>query len=239
MDGAAKLSSLASLRSGAGIVNLFLPEDLEYSSQSFPYEIIKLFWSREKIDEAVLFSDRASAVFVGPGMGRNKDVLEFLSLLFPKIKKPCVIDADALYFYADARCGYPDGSIITPHNGEMARLLKRDDFSHDDCQQYVNRKNIVLVLKGAPTFIFAKGKKPIAVPYGDPGMATAGSGDVLTGILASLLAQGLSNYESAILGVHIHCFAGEYAALHKTSYGMTASDLIDALPSIFKEIVNR
>jgi NAD(P)H-hydrate epimerase len=234
MDGAAKLSSLACLRAGAGIVKLFLQEELEYSSQNFPYEVIKLFWSKERILDVIEIVEKSHSVFIGPGMGRDKDVLEFFASFFTKVNKPCVIDADALYFYADSRASYPEGSIITPHKKEMARLLKMDEFSLDDCQQYVNRREVILVLKGAPTFILVKGKKPVVVPYGDPGMATAGVGDVLTGILAALIAQGLSSYDAALLGVHLHAFAGELAAFNKTSYGMIASDVIEALPNIFK-----
>jgi len=236
MDGAAKLASLASLRSGAGIVKIFLPEELEYSSQNFPYEVVKLFWSKDRLDEILAILEKANALFIGPGMGRENEVLEFLSKLCPKVKKPCVIDGDALYFYANSRISYPENSIITPHSGEMKRLLQQEEFSHEDCQQYVNKKEIILVLKGAPSFIFAKGKKPLIMPYGDAGMATAGSGDVLTGILAALLAQGLSSYDAAILGVHLHAFAGEIAAKIKTSYSMIASDIIDYLPEVLKNL---
>jgi NAD(P)H-hydrate epimerase len=105
------------------------------------------------------------------------------------------------------------------------------------CQEYSDRKNVTLVLKGGPTFIFHPGNRTFVNPFGDPGMATAGSGDVLTGLLAALLAQGVPSKEAALLGVYLHGRAGEYAASKKTSYCMIASDIIDYFSNSFKELL--
>jgi len=107
------------------------------------------------------------------------------------------------------------------------------------CQAFATSKQVTLVLKGAPTKIFSPDQSVIIVARGDPGMATAGAGDVLTGVLAALLAQGLSPKEAAVLGVYFHARAGELAAAEKTSYCMIASDLIDKLPEVFQEVSSR
>ncbi len=114
---------------------------------------------------------------------------------------------------------------------EEEKLLER-------CQGYVDKHHVVLILKGAPTYIFSAEHLPIIVPFGDPGMATAGSGDVLTGIVAALLAQGQSLLEASVLGVTLHALAGEAAAIEKTSYSYSASDLIEYLPEAFKHFTN-
>jgi NAD(P)H-hydrate epimerase len=107
------------------------------------------------------------------------------------------------------------------------------------CQQYAEEHSTTLILKGAPTFIFHPGMPIFANPTGDPGMATAGSGDVLTGLLASLLSQGLSCHEAALLGVYLHGMAGELAAEEsKTSYGMMATDLIKQFASAYAILQN-
>jgi NAD(P)H-hydrate epimerase len=123
----------------------------------------------------------------------------------------------------------------------MQRLL--DKPSNDEreflqqCQKYAESKKITLVLKGAPTFVFHEQCPPLIILRGDPGMATAGSGDVLTGILGGLLAQGLKTQAAAVLGVFLHGFAGEKAAQAKTPYCMIASDIIDHLPAAFQHIM--
>jgi NAD(P)H-hydrate epimerase len=127
--------------------------------------------------------------------------------------------------------------------GEMQRLLKLKKTPKlsmeflDNCQEFCNKKNITLVLKGGPSFIFHPGEQVIVNITGDPGMATAGSGDVLTGLIASLLAQGLSTYDASVLGVFLHGLAGEHAAFELTSRGLLASDIIYRYPEAFKFII--
>jgi NAD(P)H-hydrate epimerase len=108
-------------------------------------------------------------------------------------------------------------------------LLKR-------CVEFADEKGIILILKGAPTLVFSPDQLPFILDRGDPGMATAGSGDVLTGIIAAMLAQGKAPLEAALLGVTLHGLSGEVAAQKKTSYGYTAGDLIDCLPDAFRLI---
>ena len=154
------------------------------------------------------------------------------------IEVPCVIDADALYFLSKhPSLKLPSDCILTPHHEEMKRILQGEDPSQEACQRYVEDKKVTLVLKGAPTFIFQPGQIPLIIPRGDPGMATAGTGDVLTGILGGLLAQKVPCFEAAQLGVYLHAVAGESAAMEMTSYCMIASDLIAHLPNAFLEIM--
>jgi NAD(P)H-hydrate epimerase len=182
----------------------------------------------------------SSACFIGPGIGRTPEASELITAVLPKIRRPCVIDADALRIIAEEKLVPPKHAILTPHTGELIHLLKLSapmpstiEFLKT-CQEYAKAHHITLVLKGGPTFIFHE-KEPIQVnPHGDPGMATAGSGDVLTGLISALLAQGLTPQQAASLGVYLHGVAGEYAAAEKTSYCMIATDIISYFPQAFK-----
>ncbi len=237
-SGAAKLSSLSALRSGAGIVSLFYskealgpcdPEIIQRPLATLPDEI-----------------PRAAALLIGPGLGRDTKAQTQIRHILKKNTLPAVIDADALFFLSKnpsftLKSILP---ILTPHQAEMLALLKRktrfenDQAFHTACQEFTDRKKVILVLKGAPTWIFSPGNIPFVSPFGDPGMATAGSGDVLTGIIGGLLAQKCHPLQAALLGVGLHGIAGEYAALSKTSYGLIASDIIEALPEAFQELLD-
>lgn len=239
MGGAAKLSSLAALRSGAGMVRLFYPEDAEEEMENAPMELIREKRDRNKVLEA---QEKAKAFFIGPGLGRSDDTASFLKEILPKINKPCVLDADALFFLSEhLDIQLPEKCIITPHIQEMMRLLKIQDADpftfHRHVQEFSEKHQLITVLKGAPNFIFCPGDLPLVMYRGDPGMATAGTGDVLTGIIAALLAQGLDSYHAAILGSFLHALAGEKSARTKTSYSLIASDLLLSLPSAFKAIL--
>jgi len=237
MTGALKLSGLGALRTGAGIVKLFYPPDAEMENSHS--ELICNPWNYENLEEE---KKRARALFVGPGMGRSERTFEFLKKELPQIDKPCVIDADGLFFLSKfPQTELPKETIITPHMQEMARLIpdapKEPLLFHRSVMEYAKRKNVTVVLKGAPTFVFSPGVLPLIIPRGDPGMATAGTGDVLTGMIAALLSGGLSTYHAAIVGVYIHALAGEKASRAKTSYGVIASDLIEKIPSVLKQII--
>lgn len=240
MPGAAILSSTAALRGGAGIVRLLHPIGMEAELASSPHELIKLPYQFDEHEKIIETLNAAKATFLGPGIGRNSAVRTLLQNIFPRLEKPCVIDADALTIIAEDKLSVPKGAILTPHVGEMIRLLKISvprpstmEFL-ETCQEYVDKKNTTLILKGGPSFIFHPGKPIVVNPYGDPGMATAGSGDVLTGLVAALLAQGLTQYNAAKLGVFLHGISGENAAKKETSYCMIASDIITHFPDGFR-----
>jgi hydroxyethylthiazole kinase-like uncharacterized protein yjeF len=235
MSGAAHLSSYAALRSGCGLMRLFHLMGME--TTGFPPEIMKL-----ELHHAKYFLEeqkRADSCYIGPGLGQSKEIFRLLKGLVPKIEVPCVIDADGLNFLAEyPATKLPNRCVLTPHRREMERLLGREIHSdrelHAACKEFATRRGVTLVLKGSPTILFFSDALPIVVDRGDPGMATAGAGDVLTGIIASLLAQKLSPKKAATLGVTLHALAGEYAALTRSSYSMVASDIIEGLAEAFK-----
>jgi len=243
MAGAAMLASYASLRAGAGIVRLLHPEDIRIELSKSLKELLKVSYQAKlnsKLRNELLNIINASkAAVIGPGLSCSKETRLLFKDILPRIECPVVLDADALTLLAEEKCDLPSQTLITPHTGEMARLLGMKkappvslDFL-DKCQAFAEEKKVSIVLKGAPTFILRPDKVPFVCIKGDPGMATAGSGDVLAGILGSLLAQGLSLRDAALLGVHLHGLAGEEAAKEKTSYSMIASDIIEKLPAIY------
>jgi hydroxyethylthiazole kinase-like uncharacterized protein yjeF len=243
MPGAAILSSLAALSSGAGIVRLLYPEDMEMNLVAGPLELLRMPYAYDTkgIEIIVETMNQASATLVGPGLGVTPETRKMLREVMPRLTKPCVIDADALTIMAEEKIPFPANTILTPHTGEIRRLLQVDyvDLEMDffkKCQVYATEQRVTLVLKGGPTFIFHPNQTMQVNPRGDPGMATAGSGDVLTGILASLMAQGLSPQNAAALGVYLHGVSGEFAAGQLTSYCMLASDIINYLPDAFRPI---
>lgn len=240
MPGAALLASFSALRAGAGIVRLFHPPGMEAELSAAPYELIREGWDSKKMGRLEKEAERAKTVLIGPGIGRTPTAKKMLHQILKKIALPMVIDADALFFLAEN----PDwklskGSIVTPHHGEMNLLLARfksekKNGMFEQCQAFAQEKKATVILKGAPTIIFHPGTTPLIITRGDPGMATAGSGDVLTGIIAGMLAQGLDPRTAAALSVYLHGRSGEMAASFMTSYCMTASDLIEFLPDSFE-----
>ncbi len=235
MPGAALLCCMGALRGGAGIVRLFHDEEMTLQLAAAPWEIIKepLSSLHEILEEAA----RAGSMLIGPGLGRGGDVARFFCKLLDKIEIPLVIDADGLYILSkNPEQKIPQGSILTPHRGELATLLGHSTFDVEAIhltQAYVEKKGVTLICKGAPTFVFHPGEKPLVLPVGDPGMATAGAGDVLTGIVAAMLAAKLKPRDAAIAAVCLHGSAGEIAASEKSSRAMIASDILDALPKVF------
>lgn len=239
MPGAAILSATAALRGGAGIVRLLHPKGMEVQLAGSLPELIKSAYDLNDISFLAENMNKASATFIGPGLGRDPDTFKMLAQLLPLLTKPCVIDADALNMLAHMDVSLPPDVILTPHRGEMDRLLHISDNPAvtidylQRCRSFAKQKAATLVLKGGPSFIFHDDAAIAVNPRGDPGMATAGSGDVLTGLLAALLAQGLSPQHAAHLGVYIHAVAGEFAAGEYTSYCLIASDIMYRFPEGF------
>lgn len=236
MAGAGILASSAALRSGAGIVRWFYPPEAEAFAAAAPWEIMK----EPFLDEHDFFKelDRAKALVIGPGMGREKSELKKIKSILHRSQIPCVIDADALFFLAKSPSfSLPPVSLLTPHKKELSRLLEAHSLLKQGflsgCQTFAKKKKTTLLVKGAPNFLFSPDSIPLILPVGNPGMATAGSGDVLSGLLAGLLAQGLPVEQAALLGCFLHGKAGDLAALEKTLFCMTASDLLNALPKAF------
>jgi NAD(P)H-hydrate epimerase len=243
MPGAAILSSTAALRGGAGIVRLLYPEGMRSELNTAPFELICTSYTPNEHEKILELMNRASAVYVGPGLGQSRETKELLHKLLPLITKPCVIDADALNFIANEEIKLPPQTVLTPHHGEMMRLLQSDEklrLTPESIKRVLDfaiKKQVTIVLKGAPTFILKEGSPIFVNHVGDPGMATAGSGDVLTGLIAALLSQGCSTIDAASLGIYLHGRSGEYAAEDMTSYCMCASDILYRFPEAFKELI--
>ncbi len=240
MPGAPIMSSFTALRAGAGIVRLLHPAGMESELAFAPYEVIRQGYKEGDIHTVLEAFERAAALFIGPGLGTSHAALKLLKKVLPAIDRPCVIDADALTLIAHHSLPIPPEVVLTPHHGEMKRLLKVEGTIpfHEllqKSQEYVDAHQVTLILKGAPTFVLHPGLKPHLCAHGDPGMATAGSGDVLTGIVAAFLAQIGDPLKAALLSVQAHALAGEYAADELTSYCMTATDITEALPLVFRE----
>ena len=242
MFGAAKLTTEACLRTGAGIVKLFCSKEIYSNPSACIPEIVKLkVESKEDVPDNVL--KQSKSLLLGPGLGQEKKTEEILRTILNQTQKPLVLDADGINLYAKSNYKLHENVLMTPHLGEMKRLLgeelKKSPHWIKQVLNYVKSKNISLILKGAPSFVFFKSGEIKVCPWGDPGMATAGSGDVLSGILAALLAQGLSVENTAILGVYIHSRAGEIAAKKLSSHCVIASDITNNISHVFQEILRQ
>lgn len=237
MPGAALLAAEAALRCGAGIARLFHTGEWHPLEMGGMHELVTAPWEEKEYGHLL---EAGGALLVGPGLGRSAEVGKRLAALLPLSRGPTILDGDALYFLAQKACLPPKGALLTPHTGEMRRLLGDVPSREIDppflqaCQEYVDRYEVILILKGVPTFVFEPGiTPPFVMDRGDPGMATAGSGDVLAGFLGALVAGGMSLLSAAQLGILLHALAGEEAARTKSSYSLIASDLIAELPKLF------
>lgn len=250
MTGATYLSSMAALRTGSGLVYSIVPDSLkEVLSIKLTEAIIKPVEDRstghftmDSFQQIINIIEDMDAIAVGPGIGVDEERLELIRRILLEYKKPVILDADGINLISmeptilSNRQGY---TIITPHPGELSRLL---GVSIEDIQKErveyskltSNKYNIITVLKGANTLV-ADGKGRIYTnPTGNPGMATAGSGDVLTGMITSFIGQGIDPYKGAMLGVYCHGVAGDLASKDKGEYGMIARDILDNIPYSLK-----
>ncbi|MDP8215839.1 MAG: NAD(P)H-hydrate dehydratase [Candidatus Kaelpia imicola] len=254
MSGAAILASLASLRSGAGLVYLGIPQGLSNIVQEKLTEVITIPLKETKSGSISLSALRqirpllkkADLVLVGPGLSQNKQTKNLVRRLIAEVKKPIILDADGISsFKRKARLlkkRKATSLILTPHLGEFSTIskIKIDKIKKDRegiAKDFAKKFNLTLVLKGHNTLVVSPYGDSYINDSGNPGMATAGSGDVLSGVIASLRAQGLSDYEASSLGVYIHGRAGDLAQEKKTSLSLIASDIIYFLTSVFKELI--
>lgn len=241
--GAAVLSSKACLKAGAGLLTAHIPKcGYDILQTSLPEAMVMTDFNSSfntKIEDDLLKYD---AIGIGPGTGTAPETTTLLYEVFDTYKNPMVIDADALNILAvqkDLQKIIPAGSILTPHPKEFERLFGSSKNDFDRIQlaaEKAKELNCVIVLKGHHSFIASPDTKGFFNNTGNAGMATAGSGDVLTGILTGLIAQGYSSTEAAILGVYVHGRAGDYAAKQESMEAMIAGDIINHLGNAFLEI---
>lgn len=231
--GAAILTAHAALKSGAGLVRHYCEEGLEALVTNMAPEVIR---TRRTVEEITQEAPKIKCLVVGPGLGREEKTKEFLDKLYQVGDFPLVIDADALYFFENL----DRDAVLTPHRGELCRLLKVDSTIGDielleKAHAFAKEKKLTIVCKGAPTTIVSFEGHKIVIPYGNRGMASGGMGDALAGIIGSLIAQGKTPHEGAVLGAALHALAGDQAAQLVSEASLTASDLINALPRLFQE----
>ncbi len=242
MMGAAVLAAKGCLRTGVGKLTCYIPKTgNEIMQTSIPEAMCSISGFKDYIEITEGLSIY-NAIGVGPGIGLYESHSHLLQNILSQTKKPMVIDADAITMLAQNKellNPIPPYSILTPHPKEFERLFGKtaNDFETLKLvQQKAKEYKLIIVLKGHHTFIATPGGKGFFNSTGNAGMATGGSGDVLTGILTSLLAQGYGEVEAAILGVYLHGMAGDIAANKFSEEGMIAGDIADCLGEAFKKI---
>ncbi len=252
MTGAASLTALSALRVGAGLVTLGVPEDLNPILETKLTEVMTLplpqskdkTLCREGFEKIKDFSQKCKAMAIGPGISSTKQTKELISTIIDQLDIPLVIDADGINVLAGELCllkKYKAPLIITPHPGEMSRLVGAsvEEIQKDRIgftMALARRIGAIVVLKGARTVIANKEGNSWVNLTGNPGMATGGSGDILTGIIGGLLTQKLSCLEAAKTGVYLHGYAADLAAQKKGEISLIASDILETIPEAIRRI---
>jgi len=243
MTGAAALAGMAALRGGAGLVRVAVPRQclavvaaIEPSYMTAPLADDDAGRIAEAAyDRIVELAETATVVACGPGLGRSPGLDRLVARLYQEVRRPMVVDADALNALAAQPevLAKPGGSrILTPHPGEFARLIGRKldrEASRQAAVDAARRWGVVVVLKGHRTFV-TDGRRQYRNTTGNPGMATGGSGDSLTGLVTALACQGPEPYDAARLGVYLHGLAGDLAARQLGEVSIIAGDLVRFLP---------
>ena len=246
-SGAAALAARAALRIGAGLVTVAIPSSvndvleaklLEAMTMPLPETKARTL-ARSGLDRILAFIQARKAIAIGPGLSTHHETVELVQSLMKHLDRPCVLDADALNALTGralllTECKAPP--ILTPHPGEMARLaadattqtVNADRIG--TAKRFSQERGVFVVLKGARTVIARPDGLVAICPTGNPGMATAGTGDVLTGMIVGLLAQGVSAWEAACSATYFHGLAGDLAAQQLGQPGMLAGDLIAQIP---------
>lgn len=256
LSGAVVLAANACMRSGVGLTYAAVPESLvdvvdsgsiETVTRSLPEVGGKKVLARRALGECLRLSRDVDAIAIGPGLSTHFESQELVRRLVGRIEKPTVIDADGLNACAkDPSCFGTERNaalVLTPHVGEMARLLGKtiEEIGRDRraaAVEAAKRFNCVIVMKGAPTFVAEPEGYVYLNPTGNSGMASGGVGDVLTGIIVSLLAQGCSPLVAALCGAYLHGLAGDIGAEALGERALIASDIVGALPEAL-QLLNR
>jgi hydroxyethylthiazole kinase-like uncharacterized protein yjeF len=232
MTGAACLSALAALRADAGYVTLAVPEESLPVIETLALEPVKVGWREEHaIDDVVTATERARALAIGPGLGRTEQRQQLVRELLERVDLPAVVDADGLFGLEPVARAAP--MVLTPHAGELARLLDTDAAwvgAHrlEAARSAAEHFSAVVLLKGTDTLVVEPSGRAIVCDLGPPALATAGTGDVLTGVVASFLAKGLEPQLAAAAAAVAHARAAQLAP-HRA--GLVAGDLLGSLPA--------
>lgn len=247
MSGAVALAGMAALRGGAGLVRLAVPDVCLDTVAGYEpsYMTVPLACDRrgrislDALPQILEHAEQATVLAFGPGVGRSLGLDALVARLYGELPLPMVLDADGLNALAvrmNKEVSPAGPRILTPHPGEFERLAGHKPQSEEErieaAGELASRLDAVIVLKGHRTVV-SDGQKTVVNTTGNPGMATGGSGDVLTGLIASLVCQNLSPFESAQLGVYLHGLAGDIAAESLGHESLTAGGLVSFLPTAF------
>ena len=244
MAGAAMLAAKACLRTGVGKVTVHTPACNTLPLQIGVPEVVLDVDSDTNVVSEAVDTDCFKAMGIGPGLGTNENTAIAVIGQMRRAQCPIVVDADALNILAAHKAWLqqiPVGAILTPHIGEFDRLegVSTDSYERlSKAMLLAERQHAFIVLKGHYTAIITPGGRVLFSPTGNPGMATAGSGDVLTGIITALLARGYTQGEACAIGTYLHGLAGDIAARSLGEESLIASDIINSLPKAFKELSN-
>ncbi len=249
-SGAAVMAGRSALRTGAGLVTVAIPESLRIPMEIPTLEVMTAplpettegTISLDAYEQIMTLTQNKRVVALGPGLTTHPATVELVHRLISAFEIPMVIDADGINAVAqrpDILLEARAPVILTPHPGEMARLVPNTSIQHDRigvAQETAQKYNVFIILKGVRTIIASPDGSIFINPTGNPGMATAGAGDVLTGIVAGLISQSIIPVEAAKIGVFLHGLAGDIVAEDKGAYGLIAGDLIEAIPYTIKRI---
>jgi len=254
MSGAAALAGRSALRAGAGLVRVATPKSvlpivasIEPSFTTIPLAEDAIGRISAKSTNTILNAiSENDCIAFGPGVGQSGDIRTVIDTLIQQENLKLVIDADGLNNLSKIK-NWPEklkaDLILTPHPGEFERLwsgLFREKFPAkriDQAATLAKRTKTIVVLKGAGTIV-SNGNKVYVNKTGNPGMATAGAGDVLTGVITALIGQHLSNFDAAVLGVYVHGFAGDIAAKKTGEVSLMTTDIIESLCEAFKKTLD-
>ena len=250
--GAAGLSALGALRAGCGLCTLALPETCQKAFELHPMEVMTVPLPETqsgtlsiKAKEPILrLLEGKSVVAMGPGMTTEPETVKLMGEILPFIKCPLILDADAINALEKNVDWLNDlkSVVLTPHPKEMSRLtgLSTQEIQKNrigTAIEFAQKKSVILLLKGAPSLIATPDGNVYINPTGNPGMATGGSGDVLTGIIAGLAAQNISPKNASIAGAYIHGYSGDIFSEVETQTSLIAGDLLRNLPNALKQVL--
>lgn len=240
MAGAALMCGKAAIKSGAGIVRFLAPREIFTVLQIGVPEATCI----DRAKEEDIDLNEYDSIAIGPGLGKGKENIRIIKKVLNEYNKTLILDADALNcimkysLYANVSMSNAN-IILTPHLGEAARLLEiekvEEEKRYDAAKEISDTFDATTIMKGANTIVVYE-ENSYKNTTGNPGMATGGAGDVLTGIIAGISAQGYDSYKSAVTGVYVHGLAGDMARDELGEMGMTAMDILDKTPIALKSI---
>lgn len=250
--GAAYLTSQAAVLSGSGLVTLAIGRTLyPIMASKLTEAMVRPYFETKDYSlsllaerELLMFSDKCNAMAIGPGISQNKETQHLVRNLVARFTKPIVLDADGINSFvghSDSLKSLKKPIVMTPHPGELSRLTGKEIAEiqknrKDIALQFANEYNTVLILKGHNTVVADPGGEYYVNQTGNPGMATGGVGDVLTGMIASFIGQGLDIFSASVLGVYFHGQAGDLALKEKGVLSLIATDILSKLPEVLKTL---